>query len=513
MKRKIVNIINFIRGCEPRCEVDLYEPVREQIALLKTYGFRGSFLLQYDALIDPRFVAMMKSEDNRENEIGVWLEIVEPLCQKAGIPWRGRFPWDWHANVGFSVGYTPAERELLVDILFEDFKATFGTYPRVMGSWIIDTHTLAYAQDKYGLDASCNCKDQWGTDGYTLWGAYYNGAYYPSRNNVFSPAVKKENAIGVPVFRMLGSDPVYQYDCGLDPSSGAASWQGVITLEPVYSGKDGGGGEAAWVDWYLRENYNDSLMTYGYTQAGQENSFGWQAMEKGLKLQFERFAEMEKDGLVIETLGESGRWFKESFEETPPTATVCYDDWKKSGKQSVWYNCKNYRANLYLDQNGLRLRDLTLFSDGYRDRYLDGVCTSPVLQFDTLPVIDGNRFSGDGIMAGGYFTLEGRKLSARITEVGEDGDRLTVSLADGDRALTVIFDERGMTAFCEDGKVLSLVYRFDPKKPHPQMASEGNTLTLCHRGFTYSLSCSAPPRVGEGCVTLSADRITLTAVQ
>ncbi len=31
MKRQIVNIINFIRGCEPRQETDLYTPVREQI--------------------------------------------------------------------------------------------------------------------------------------------------------------------------------------------------------------------------------------------------------------------------------------------------------------------------------------------------------------------------------------------------------------------------------------------------------------------------------------------------
>ena len=79
--------------------------------------------------------------------------------------------------------------------------------------------------------------------------------------------------------------------------------------------------------------------------------------------------------------------------------------------------------------------------------------------------------------------------------------------------MTVIFGERGITAFCEDGKALSLVYRYDERKPHPQMALEGNTLTLCHRGFTYSLSCSAPPKLGEGYVTLSADRITLTTVQ
>ena len=45
-KRQIVNIVNFIRDVEPRGPVDLVEPVREQIALMKRLGLRGTFLLQ-----------------------------------------------------------------------------------------------------------------------------------------------------------------------------------------------------------------------------------------------------------------------------------------------------------------------------------------------------------------------------------------------------------------------------------------------------------------------------------
>ena len=43
------------------------------------------------------------------------------------------------------------------------------------------------------------------------------------------PAQTKEGQIPVPVFRMLGSDPIYQYDTSLGESA-----QGVITLEPVW---------------------------------------------------------------------------------------------------------------------------------------------------------------------------------------------------------------------------------------------------------------------------------------
>ena len=56
---KIVNIVNFIRLLEPRdakiTEEVLYETVVKQVEIMKKYNLRGTFLLQYDALIDPRY--------------------------------------------------------------------------------------------------------------------------------------------------------------------------------------------------------------------------------------------------------------------------------------------------------------------------------------------------------------------------------------------------------------------------------------------------------------------------
>ena len=176
-KRQITNIINFIRGVEPRTEMDLIKPVKEQILLMKKYNFKGTFLIQYDALCNSEFTNILSELDPAMFEIGVWFEVVQPLVEKAGLKWTGRYPWDWYAHCGFSVGYTKRERESFVDILFEDFKKCFGYYPKSFGSWAFDAHTLNYANEKYGLDAACNCKDQWGTDGYTLWGGYYNQAY------------------------------------------------------------------------------------------------------------------------------------------------------------------------------------------------------------------------------------------------------------------------------------------------------------------------------------------------
>jgi hypothetical protein len=149
---RIVNIVNFIRLLEPRdsaiTEDVLYQTVVKQVALMKKYNLRGTFLLQYDALLDPRYQKLLKSLPRNSFEIGAWWEIPQPLVENAGLKWRGRYPWDWRANIGFSTGYTPREREQLADVYMRDFKKIFGYYPKSVASWFIDAHTLNYLYQK-----------------------------------------------------------------------------------------------------------------------------------------------------------------------------------------------------------------------------------------------------------------------------------------------------------------------------------------------------------------------------
>src|SRR3546814_12281072 len=55
-KPNIVNIVNFIRLLEPRdpaiTQEVLYETVVNQVKLMDTYKLKGTFLIQYDALMD-----------------------------------------------------------------------------------------------------------------------------------------------------------------------------------------------------------------------------------------------------------------------------------------------------------------------------------------------------------------------------------------------------------------------------------------------------------------------------
>jgi len=394
---KIVNIVNFIRLLEPRdpkiTEDVLYQTVVKQVEILKKYKLPGTFLLQYDALMDGRYQTLLKGLDPADFEIGAWWEIPQPMVEKAGLTWRGRYPWDWHADIGFSTGYTPEEREKLADVYMNDFKSIFGYYPKSVASWFIDAHTLHYLYQKYKIVASANCKDQYGTDGYTLWGGYWNQAYYPSKINSYMPAQTEQNQIPVPIFRMLGSDPVRQYDQGLGHAR-----QGVITLEPVYGDA---GGDATWVNWFFKEFVNGAAMEFAYTQAGQENSFTWEGMAKGYEIQMPLIARLRDEKKVkVETLEASGKWFKEHYKLTPATAVTISEDMPGSDKKTVWFNSRFYRVNLLWENNTLRIRDIHLFNENLPSIYETQKATSNECSFFTLPFVDGYRWSDRSTLAG-----------------------------------------------------------------------------------------------------------------
>jgi len=393
---RIVNIYNFVRNSDYRVahsEDVLFEATRQEIELIEPTGLPATWALQYDALMNPRYQKLFKERLGTNDEIAAWWELPQTLVEKAGLTWRGRHEWDPAANVGFSPGYTADERRKLVDVYMADFKTIFGYYPKTVGSWYIDEVTLAYMAKRYGIIASCNCKDQVGTDGYTLWGGYWNQAYYPSRLNAYMPAQTEAAQINVPIFRMLGSDPIYQ---GYSP--------GMHTLEPVYP--NGGGGSPDWVKWFLNSLIHEPSLAFAYTQAGQENSFGWEAMKAGLTDQVRLLAKQARVGdIQVETLAQSGRWFREHYSITPPTSVVALDDWQQQNRKSVWYDSRFYRVN-FLWQNGtFFIRDLHCFDESLTSPTHDTALTTTALAYETLPVMDAALWSGSGAESVGMWPV------------------------------------------------------------------------------------------------------------
>jgi hypothetical protein len=489
---RIVNIINFIRQLEPRnsekfTEEALYKTVVEQIKQLKKHHLPGTFLLQYDALINPAYQELLKNELEPGSEIGAWWEITQPHVEAAGIEWRGRFPWDWHADVGFSTGYTPEEREKLTDIYMEKFKSVFGKYPASVGSWFIDAHTLGYLYDKYNIVASCNCKDQIGTDGYTLWGGYWNQAYYPSRKNAYMPAQTETGQIPVPVFRMLGSDPIYQYDAGLGGSA-----QGVISLEPVYPR---GGGNRAWVEWFFKNMFDEPCLAFNYVQAGQENSFTWESMQTGLNIQIPLLDSLYRQGKIsIETLETSGRWFKDNYPLTPPTAVTVLTDHRNQGKKTVWYNSRYYRANLIWDKESFRFRDIHLFDERMESDYLAKALTSSKCVFTTLPIVDGFLWSKPDKLAGLRITDgKGNPITMNdpiVSELPDNILQVEFSSITGQTYRIVFYEDRFEVSCTKKSTEWALELGVAPNIRLPFQSIGNNQIKAQLNGFPYGITCS-----------------------
>lgn len=371
----------------------------------------------------------------------------------------------------------------------EKFRNIFGQYPVSVGSWFIDAHTIGYLYDRYHIVASCNCKDQYGTDGYTLWGGYWNQAYYPSRLNAYMPAQTAKGQIPVPIFRMLGSDPVLQYDYGLD-----SHFQGVITLEPVYT--DAGGGNRQWVEWFLSAMAQSESLAFNYIQAGQENSFGWNAMKDGLSLQMPIIRSLADKGVFrVETLAESGRWFKEHYPLTPATAVTVKDDYRSSGLSAAWYDSRFYRIGLLWKDSSFIVRDIHLFGERIESDYLRRAGTTTYCEYITPPVVDGFLWSTPTEHAG-----------LRLVAIKDDGSTTPIPISShtcnksGKGSLTVtcetpygslelLMKEDALTTTYKLTAAIRWALEFsaakDAKLPFTHITT--STIKLTHSGYDYLL--------------------------
>ena len=430
----------------------------------------------------------------------------KPHVEKSGLEWRGRYQWDWHADVGFATGYTPKERERLVDTYMEDFKSIFGYFPKSVGSWFIDAHSLGYMSDKYGITASCNCKDQIGTDGYTLWGGYWNQAYYPSRKNAYMPAQNEKNQIPVPVFRMLGSDPIHQYDNGL-----GGNVQRVVSLEPVYKG---GGGNEEWCTWYFDNFVNGECLAYAYVQTGQENSFTWQRMKQGFEIQFPIIDSLRKEGkLVVQKLQESGEWFIENFETTPATSVTVLSDHSDKDFRTVWFNSRFYRANMLWEKGTLRFRDIHLFDENVESDYLLEKGTSTKCDYYTLPVMDGFQWSSEDYIAGIRLMRmengEKSNISGKDPVVSKDPEGkllITWPLNEGNSVIRMTFSE-SLIEISSSGNLKDWLLEFSwaEGKEIPLTSVEKNRMEFEYKGNKYSVEA------GRGKVQQESDqKLTIT---
>ena len=476
-KTAIVHIYNFIRmsHSEPtRFMHDDFDTLRRILILVKQYGFPGTYALKYDALMDERYQELLKEYLDENDELGVWWEITEPLCRRAGVSFRDtrmEVEYDDRVDSAYSLGYTPDDRKKIVDAYMADFYTVFGKYPTNIGAWVLDSVTMGYAREKYGVDAACICRDQIATDGFTLWGGWPNGVYYPSRDNGFVPAQTPEKQMDIPVFRLLGPDLIYNFEAHVREKFQA----GVCTLEPSWlAGRD-----SRCVGSYFHTLTEEPALGIGYAQVGQENNFLWENIQPGLEPQLKLMEKLAKKGKIrVETMGATARWFREQYRLTPPMAYQTSRDWMTGELGAQWYASVNYRVGLLAEEKHLRIRDLFEYREDYPCRYLHDRIHVRKSTFDSLPLMYPQEWGGAAdrpyirLVDETCAELEGNGVFDVVDDV-----TARARLMDGERCLAELtMDQGGMTL-----RGCSLAFDRLPVLK----GVDGRRVNLEHEGFGY----------------------------
>lgn len=497
MPLRCINVINFLRGVEPRCDIDLFEPLQRQMALSLDLDLPTTWLLQFDALVSGPFVSFLKESMPGSHEVGGWFEMNQPLCEAADLAWRGRpgFSWDHYPDVAFTIGYSPEERVRLADAFMSEFRGVWGLYPSSIACWNLDALTLAHFADHYSVEAFAVCRDQIATDGYTIWGAPIAG-WYPSRSNAYSPAVELANQIDAPIFRMLGQDPTYYYQSEY-PLPDGKFHNAPDTMEPVWPS----GRSEEFVKRFLEMIQDSPCLGFAYAQLGQENSFGWLEMAEAYPKQMTALAELRSEGKVaVETLSETGRRFKSAFAATPPQAQVMLKDSfgnLEPMERTVWFQNKNYRANLHFKGSRFYLRDIHVYRDAFPQPFLNERSQAKDIEQRMLAVLDGWHWSpkpGAGEPgAAGWFLAGGEKLTLQgepqVSEVGSTL-RVLVELESGCSFHMEFLDEGiQCSLIANPNPELSLSFEWDQAKSSFE-STDGRIVRFKWLDFDYHIEVS-----------------------
>lgn len=507
MGMKIANIMNFVRSFEPRypeLEEKMVVATREQLKMVNELHLDATFLLQYDALRDERYLEIFKSAGDNV-ELGLWYEIVEPLTTDVGMKYRSKmgYRWDWNIDPGYPMAYEPREREILIDRAMQTFRETFGYYPRTVGSWAIDTHTMNYLVDRYQLDAICICRDQVNTDAYTLIGGYFNGMYYPSCHNVFTPAQSGEAQVDVAVIRLLGPDPIHNYDSKKLMSEEWKSIKNkgleeplanVFTLEPACKA----GCDPVAVNWFFDTLLGDRCLSQGYVQIGQENSFAMFDIVNPVRHQAE--ALIARDDVRIMKMCDAARYFRRHFDRTPAAAVTALKNWDSVDCQSVVYSSAGYTANILRRDGTVAIRYWYLFDERIEDKYLSAKCASFDCVYENMPIVDTYPQRGDGDGGEGIVLTRGG-TSFTVREL----DDATISVDFGDGAV-VFREDRILIRGCQA--------RFVPQMAHTAITVDDHCLHYVYGGHAYSVRVDGGTLAYDGeAITISGDEVELIPVR
>ncbi len=188
---RYVTLINPIRGRNLWIDKSI-TPLQNQYQEINKYDFSASWLLQYDALTDDELINFINDNFGDNQELGIFLEISPDLAKAGRVIYPHGVAW-YDPQAVFLSGYSPQDRERMIEALFVKFKERFGYFPKSVGAWWIDSYSLEYIKNKYDIKTVLIVADQKTTDDYGVWGQWWGVPYFPSIANILVPARENQN--------------------------------------------------------------------------------------------------------------------------------------------------------------------------------------------------------------------------------------------------------------------------------------------------------------------------------
>ncbi len=371
-------IINQIRGNENCCDKGSEELIDEVLESEKLQTLPMGWTIRYDVFDDPVIFDKIK----KIKDPGLLLEITPRLAIEAKVKYSGSLnsqSTDWFfAKNSMLLGYSQEDRKKLIDTAFGKFKAKFGYFPSYTSAWMIDSWSLKYIHDQYGVILHELTKEQYETDSYSLEGGIFNAPYYPALNHPLIPG-NFGDKLGIVMIRQTVSDLLHNYG---SPKSYFTSQPNDYLENPQK--KD---------ITYFKSLVDDAVSQpseFRFGVLGFENSYPWDKYGQEYLRQLEYLSDLVKSGkLKVISPSDYAETFQNKYAGNPPFfLKKDFNDKSKIGV--LWYFGKNYRARILLKNKKLILDDLRVFTP-IEDPYYKEPASADYSYWTVPYLIDGSK--------------------------------------------------------------------------------------------------------------------------
>lgn len=357
--------------------------------LIEKYHLSATWLPRFDALNDSRYIDLCRSL-NSEQEIGVWLEITSSHASAANVPYRIEPSEEWFwAKYALTMGYSPEQRLRLIDTLMAKFRKVFGRYPFTVAMWMIDSFSVAYLCREYGVRSIGLCRNQYGVDGYTLWGGWMNLPYWPCRNYIWQPAASVEDKSCVLVYPLITEDILTNYgnDMGV--------WSTETSMIQMH------GGSPETIEKYIDDLTRMALKAEGPVRLASivaENGWDWKRLSSHYEHQSAFLAGFCRDGIARTVTSEGyARWYAGVYPDVSPAQVLFQPaglDNPFPGSSCITACTRTYRARLRDDSDGRgpKLTDLRVYDRHLSDPYNHGISKERFARWIIPFVLDGSIY-------------------------------------------------------------------------------------------------------------------------